>query len=95
MLSLCSRVLVVLSPSPGFPNRFFSATVPDYAGHNKVRTRPSPVSRSLFTSGLLQWSKIQQKKGINDQRRGQAYARAFRVSIRPFFFFLLMPNRPD
>jgi hypothetical protein len=27
-----------------------------------------------------QWSKIQQKKGINDQRRGQVYARAFRVS---------------
>ncbi|KAI0253951.1 transcriptional regulator TACO1-like protein [Lactifluus subvellereus] len=47
----------------------------------KYAPRPSPVSRSLFTSGLFQWSKIQQKKGINDQRRGQVYARAFRVSI--------------
>ncbi|KAI0303407.1 YebC-like protein [Multifurca ochricompacta] len=25
-----------------------------------------------------QWSKIQQKKGVNDQRRGQLYARAYR-----------------
>ncbi|KAN0141319.1 YebC-like protein [Lactarius tabidus] len=47
--------------------------------------RPSQCTRirSISTSspacsGHNKWSKIQQKKGVNDLRRGQAYARAFR-----------------
>ncbi|KAF8270338.1 DUF28-domain-containing protein [Lactarius quietus] len=38
-----------------------------------------PLSTSLPTfSGHNKWSKIQQKKGANDLRRGKVYARAFR-----------------
>ncbi|KAI0262910.1 DUF28-domain-containing protein [Gloeopeniophorella convolvens] len=39
----------------------------------RALTTTPPVS-----SGHNKWSKIQQKKGINDQRRGELYSRAFR-----------------
>ncbi|KAI9457744.1 YebC-like protein [Lactarius psammicola] len=54
---------------------------------SRILLVPRPIQRSrirpLSTSspscaGHNKWSKIQQKKGINDQRRGQVYARAFR-----------------
>ncbi|KAH9001727.1 YebC-like protein [Lactarius akahatsu] len=42
-------------------------------------TRIRPLSTSSpACSGHNKWSKIQQKKGVNDQRRGQVYARASR-----------------
>ena len=78
---------------PGFCIRLLSATVPPYAGHNKVRALGSPVSANPVYM-RLQWSKIQQKKGINDQRRGQIYARAFRVSmLMPLLFLTLRLTR--
>jgi hypothetical protein len=71
----------------GFCIRLLSATASPYAGHNKVCVLGSPVSANPIYMRLLQWSKIQQKKGINDQRRGQIYARAFRVSMFTLRFF--------
>ncbi|KAH9057134.1 YebC-like protein [Lactarius deliciosus] len=42
-------------------------------------TRSRPLSTSSpACSGHNKWSKIQQKKGVNDLRRGQVYARASR-----------------
>ncbi|KAI9508492.1 YebC-like protein [Russula earlei] len=48
-----------------------------------LRSNTGPPIRSLSVSvpvyaGHNKWSKIQQKKGVNDKRRGQVYARAFR-----------------
>ncbi|KAF8497076.1 YebC-like protein [Russula emetica] len=48
-----------------------------------LRCNWAPRVRSLSTTtpayaGHNKWSKIQQKKGVNDQRRSQVYARTFR-----------------
>jgi hypothetical protein len=57
-----------------------------YVGLVQRRTHKYSTSNLRFVRRHHQWSKIQQKKGINDQRRGQVYARVFRVS-KLFAFF--------
>ncbi|KAI0003260.1 DUF28-domain-containing protein [Russula compacta] len=51
--------------------------IPYIAPHLGSRARSLSATVPAY-AGHNKWSKIQQKKGINDQRRGQVCARAFR-----------------
>jgi len=85
MLSLHPRIFLLRSNWRPRVRSLFT-TVPAYAGHNKVLSCPRRVTTVFiylpvrWLAFCYQWSKIQQKKGVNDQRRSQVYARVSRVS---------------
>jgi hypothetical protein len=66
--------------------RSFSVFSPRLAGHNKVSPYPTlSVTLLIFNQGRFQWSKIKDKKGVNDAQKSVLYTKANHV----WHFFVL------